>query len=180
MVRRIACSLMVFACLNLQGQKPKISTPKRNTVFVDAGGQSVYTSISFDRLLNVDKKVKRSFTFGFGVLPLKNYSFVCVPMSYNFLFSKNNHHLDVGAGMTLVSETWNDFSYNLMYLSPKASYRYQRTSGGPFCKVSFVPVMLGIINYSFDTTGPYYNSIFRNTDGDAMYLWLGLGTGWTF
>jgi hypothetical protein len=173
--------LVLFVCLNVSGQEIKRdSLVKRNTLFLDVGGQSVYASVSYDRLLRVNKKINRSFSCGLALLPYKGYFFLSIPTSYNFLFGKNNHHFEVGAGITVMSESYGRRSDNLIFLSPKASYRYQRPNGGLFFKFSFVSSILGVINYSFRSTDLFYNSIFYNPDNIRSYLWFEPGIGWTF
>lgn len=163
-------------------QENKLVTPlKRNTIFLEVGGQSLYASVSYDRLFRVDKKIKTSVSSGLAILPLKGYFFISVPTSFNVIFGQKNHHLELGAGMTVLSESYNDRTYNLLYFSPKIAYRFQRPIGGPFARVSFVPIMLGAENYSFTHSVYFYhNSIIYNPDNDGLYWWFGLSAGWTF
>jgi len=179
---RNLCFLFLFLSLNICGQENNVVTPlKRNTLFLEVGGQSLYASISYDRLFRMDKKTKTSVTCGLALLPLKGYFFISTPISYNFLFGQKNHHLELGPGLTFISESYNNRTYSLLYFSPKIAYRFQRPTGGLFFRFSFVPTMFGVENYSIRrSTDLYYNSIIYNPDNDGLNWWFGLGVGWTF
>lgn len=174
--------LLLLSSLNILGQQTNKSIlTKRNSLFLEVGGQSLYASVSYDRLFRTDHKIKNSITCGLFVLPLKGFFFISVPVSYNFIFGQKNHHLELGPGVNFLSESYGKPSYNLLYFSPKVAYRFQKPNGGLFLRFSFVPVMLGVQNYSSRRSiGLYYNSIIYNPDNDGLHWWFGLAVGATF
>ncbi|MEQ1734646.1 MAG: hypothetical protein ABL940_13295 [Bacteroidia bacterium] len=66
-------------------QKP---TVKRNTVYVEAFGQGIYNSLSYDRLYRTNHKIKTSVNAGITLVPLTDYFVVATPVAYNFCLVK--------------------------------------------------------------------------------------------
>ena len=174
--------ILFFLFSDICAQEIKVATlARRNTIFLEVGGQSLYASVSYDRIFRLDKKIKTSITCGLAMLPAKGYFFVSAPISFNFIFGQKNHHLELGPGLTFLSESYNNRNYSLIYFSPKIAYRFQRPTGGLFVRFSFVPTMLGVEHYSISrSTDLYHNSIIYNPDNDSLNWWFGLGVGWTF
>ena len=131
---------------------------RRNTIYADWFGQSVFYSLNYDRLIRVNKKVKRSFSIGLGFWPSEWISVMAsVPISYNFVFGNKNGHLELGFGLTMftkeeyrntyidVYDNHYDYSYvvrrdyNLLIFS-KIGYRYQKVRGGIFFRAYFSPM----------------------------------------
>jgi hypothetical protein len=151
------------------GQKKMTDTvsivPKRNTIYIELGGQSLIGSLNYDRLFRVNKKVKTSFSAGFGTFG--DYTkggydeYYSLPLSYNFLFGKKNSHLELGIGIVIFAEAYlEDYSYDIKYptyiqgndfytnqidiatyITPKIGYRFQKPKGGFFFKVAFTPLL---------------------------------------
>lgn len=173
-------------------QNVNIIVPKRNTFYLEAFGQGIFNSLSFDRLYRTNKKIKTSLTIGITIWNPKNstehYSAFGAPVSYNWIFGKNNHHLELGAGLSYMKITQQfDYGYDtktyadhLIYFTPKVSYRYQVPEGGLFFRLSLTPPIGLMTKTSFG--GEYYlnNAYTPNKESYALYpLWLGMSLGWT-
>jgi hypothetical protein len=139
---------------------------KRNTIYFEAFGQGLYNSLSFDRLYNVEKKVKTSFSSGVTIIPHPDLLVLGAPVSFNALLGKKCHYLETGIGFTVLyirqnrisaSEYFtdqgglvrtNDFiGYSddfFSFFTPKIGYRFQKPGGGIFFRLSFTPPVAGI------------------------------------
>ncbi|MBA2612675.1 MAG: hypothetical protein H0U95_11925 [Bacteroidetes bacterium] len=170
--------------------------PKRNTIYLEAYGQGVYNSLSFDRLYRLDKKVRTSFTAGLTFLPLLHRPAemlaIGTPVSYNWLFGQKRSHLELGIGLTFLSLTKRTnsdiepamYSTNsFLYLTPKISYRFQNPNGGLFFRVSFAPTVALWSRERYRSLA--YNDLLRQADnpipgsGDMIFPWPGFSLGYT-
>jgi len=185
-MKKVIIYFVIFFTPTLSiGQKTNDTIFKRNTIYAEFRGQAVLYSLSYDRLYHINRKIKTSFTMGLEVIPPGGLDFYLgVPLSYNFLFGKNNHHLELGIGFTVlmdyvgVSET--DY---LSYFTAKIGYRYQRPKGGIFLRATFTP-MVAFVNlyyehqhkasYSFE----YFSDVAQTTY--PAYPWGGISIGYTF
>jgi hypothetical protein len=162
-------NLMKTIALTLLSLLPLLSTAqdtlpsptvKRNTVYVEAFGQGIYNSLSYDRLYRTNHKIKTSVNAGITLVPITDYFVVATPVAYNFLFGKKSHHLELGLGFTamytkakldwsrIVFDDFSDQSPSSLldyyrgysyYISPKIGYRFQQAKGGFFMVVNFTP-----------------------------------------
>jgi hypothetical protein len=182
---------------------------KRNTIYIEAFGQGLYNSFTFDRLYNVDKKIKTSFSAGLTTIPHPELFVVGTPVSYNFLFGQKNHHLELGIGITPMylrqgridcSESVTDangviqtnsfvgYQNNFYsYFTPKIGYRFQKNTGGFFFRFTFTPSVAGINAIGGVQGG---NLIKRNQEiqyfkyaaffePNKIFPWAGISIGWT-
>lgn len=166
-----------------------INPIRRNTIYGEVFGQGFFGSLNYDRLFNVDKHVMNSFSAGFIFAPKSagfgDGMYLGVPVSYNWLFGKSSHHLELGLGFTFMATQGfasNRFENFYTYLTPKVGYRYQRPGGGFFFKAAFTP-MIGLMNV--DTNGPGVPgtvTLFKNAAGvgNGVFPWLGLSIGYSF
>lgn len=171
-------------------QKKSTNFPiERNTIYAETFGQGFCYSLNYDRLFNVEKKVFNSFTVGMTYAPKKlefgDGSYFGIPVSYNWLFGKKSHHLELGVGFTgmLVNSS---YGYNTntfyTYLTPKIGYRFQRPQGGLFLKVTATP-MIDLISFRKQEGGPIrLNSVFSDVAGLGYraFPWPGFSIGYTF
>lgn len=198
------CPLLAFGQENV-----KTENLKRNSVYVEAFGQGLYNSVSFDRLYRIDKKVRTSFSVGLTLIPHPQLLVAGVPVSYNYIFGRRSHHLELGMGFTAMylrskiyeSESYldqngveqrNDFIGHqtnfYSFFTPKIGYRYQRPNGGFFMRLTLTPPVAGI-NWIGDTKGSSHDRI---DDSDVEYFssaaffsdykifpWAGISIGWT-
>lgn len=195
----------------LYGQK-RAEAPefKRNSIYVEAFGQGLYNSFSFDRLYNVDKKIKTSMSAGLTIVPSTSLFVLATPVSYNYIFGQKNHHLELGIGFTAmylrlgkisVSESITDAngvqqtnsftgcSHNFYsYFTPKIGYRFQKPGGGLFLRLTLTPTMAGI-NSIGGTQGGKFIKEGRETqyfksaaffEPYKIFPWAGISIGWTF
>ena len=191
------------------GQENLASTEiKRNSIYFEAFGQGLYNSFSFDRLYNVDKKIKTSFSAGLTIIPHPELFVLGVPVSYNYLFGQKSHHLELGIGFTAMylrqgrisasegyidnnglSQT-NDFVGHsndfYSFITPKIGYRFQKSSGGIFLRLTLTPPIAGI-NRIGGIKGGKYNSGWTSTEyftsaaffDYRAFPWAGFSIGWT-
>ena len=166
-MRNLVLAITTMFILNVvvAQQKTELNLPKRNTLYFEVFGQGLYNSFAFDRLYKIDKKIKTSFTAGLTIIPSNELFVLALPLSYNFIFGKNNHHLELGFGITpmLLRSTYNaetsftdisGTSYNekfighstnyYLYPTPKIGYRFQKANGGFFFRITLTPPIAGI------------------------------------
>jgi hypothetical protein len=109
-----------------------------------------------------------------------------IPISYNWIFGKKSHHLEVGIGLTslIVNPNSNMVSDFYTYLTPKIGYRYQRPNGGLFLRATVTPMIdiLNVRTYTFGNEKSRNFSSFNNVVGlgYAVFPWPGLSIGYTF
>ena len=205
----IILTIVFLSPIILFGQEiDNISKIKRNSIYFEAFGQGLYNSFSFDRLYNVDKKIKTSFSAGLTIIPHPELFVLGVPVSYNYLFGQKNHHLELGIGFTamylrqgriIASEGYidnnglpqtnnfegysNDF---YSFFTPKIGYRFQKTNGGLFLRLTLTPPIAGI-NKIGDLKGGKYSSGWTNIEyfksaaffNSPAFPWAGISIGWT-
>jgi len=205
----IIATIAIFSTINSFGQEiNKTSEIKRNSIYVEAFGQGLYNSFSFDRLYNTDKKVKTSFSSGITIIPHPELFVLGVPISYNFIFGQKNNHLELGIGFTAMylrqgrinaSEGITDLNGNTKtnsfvgyennfytYFTPKIGYRFQKNTGGLFLRVTLTPSIAGI-NSIGETQGGKFVKQSRQTEyftsaaffGYRAFPWAGISIGWT-
>lgn len=61
---------------------------KRNSICIEAFGQGLYNSFSFERIYSVNKKIKTTFSKGLTIIPHPKLFVLGLPVSYNYLFGK--------------------------------------------------------------------------------------------
>ena len=163
----------------------------RNSIFAEAFGQGFCWSVNYDRLLNVDRKVKNSYSIGVVYVPKSvgfgDGTYYGIPFSYNWLFGKKNHHLELGVGVTslIVDPYWahNVTSY-YTYMTPKIGYRYQRSQGGLFFRATATSMidLLNVSVYKYDDLTVRHFSTLNDVAGlgYAIFPWPGMSIGYTF
>ena len=187
----------------------EISTIKKNTIFLEAGGQSLFYSLNYDRLFRIHKKIQNSFECGFSILPHYKYLdfdyIISTPISCNFLIGKSNNKLEIGIGLTamFIGNYWtsnpdmhdsysnheiNYYEENTRSIdfSPKLGYRFQKAEGGFFFRATLTPMLpLGHssvkkeLNFDEYPIHHFNDKISSFTTRD-FYYWMGISLGWTF
>ncbi len=150
--------------------------PKRNSFYLELGGQGLLNSLWYDRLYRVDKKIKTSLSIGFMVQPRfegANYFTAGIPIAGNILLGKKSHHLELGIGITVLA---NRNGYLFSYLNPKIGYRFQRPNGGFFFRAGIIPIV-----YRFDKYGSHYYDFTTNyADWEITpIIWYSISFGYT-
>ena len=131
-----------------------------NTVFGEMGGSALLWSFNYDRMVTDKISVRAgfgSFTFGsdissdMGGEVESKIAIKMFPITVNYLLGKNNHKIEVGAGMTLFSVE-GEFDLAGLSMSSEGSlfipagvlaYRYQRSNGGLFFRIGVAPLFIG-------------------------------------
>ncbi len=202
---------VLFCSLSVTSQDTLFLNPPmaRNSVYLEVFGQGLYNSLSYDRILFPEFRVKHSATIGLTFIPPIGYmQVVAIPVSYNFIFGQRKHHLELGLGFTpmifkeigiqstfyeqdnfgtVTSVTEKVDNVNLFfYLTPKIGYRFQKPEGGFFFRATLTPPVAGINIWRYNSTSSYsqspYTELFTNAAffGSRIYPWAGLSFGYTF
>ncbi|MCX6189242.1 MAG: hypothetical protein NTW54_06530 [Bacteroidetes bacterium] len=195
-MKKLVFSLFVnlFATLIFAQTESSSLMPQRNSAYIEIFGQGLNSSFTFDRLYRLNKKVKSSFSIGLVIVPKFEHfgegGYLGVPISYNFLFGKKNHHLELGMGLTVLGLSSGFAGEGLTkvisyysYFTPKIGYRFQKPQGGLFFRIGLAP-MIAFINYAtFGGLSDYRNFEYFNNVVDLGYRvfpWPGMSFGYTF
>jgi hypothetical protein len=75
---------------------------KRNSLYFEIGGQSIFYSVNYDKLIHVREKIQTSFTVGASIVPKNTFCDfgISTPVSYNLILGKSTHKFVVGIGLT--------------------------------------------------------------------------------
>ena len=176
-----------------------MSLPKRNSIYIEAFGQGLLNSISYDRLYRSSKKIKSSVTAGVTIMPSIGISdfYMGGQLSYGFLYTIKNHHIELGLGLNfLMDQVENGVDYlgeegvetnYFLYFTPKLGYRFQRKQGGIFFRVTFTPLIafinrVGAISVGNELVVNPRTEIFSNvvSFGNKVFPWGGVSIGYTF
>lgn len=148
-MKRFAIILFIIVSFSLVGQNKSDDTthlPKRNTIYLELGGNGIFGSLGYDRLFRLNKKIKTSFSFGvsiFGDFKSTEYDeYYGIPLSFNFLFGKKKHHLELGIGIAVFAEVY------LTYNDPSNAIYVTQTSWGNTSSYPITP----------NTIKPFYSN----------------------
>lgn len=194
MKKTVCLTFLCFCFSTAFGQEKSLSGAlKRNTIHAEAFGQGFCWSLDYDRLFNTEKRIINSFTVGLVYVPKSiqfgEGTYYGIPISYNWLFGKKNHHLELGIGLTslVVRKEYGDPVVSLSsytYLTPKIAYRYQRHQGGLFFKATATLMvdLLSTTTYNFSGEAYRVFSTMNNVAGldYPVFPWPGLSIGYTF
>ncbi|MES2798464.1 MAG: hypothetical protein V4638_00480 [Bacteroidota bacterium] len=180
---------------------------KKNTVYLEFLGQGLINSLSYDRVIHAKGSHMGSITAGVGFWYFPAFQGTNLSFSYNHLFGKTSHKLEIGLALSNIylrganfnnfgkkeSEDVNIYSDNFfMMLVPKLGYRYQQPKGGFFARATLTP-LIGLYCYYGKKKAKYlydnqvldeaYEETFPNTRPFSPWLvspWGGISVGWTF
>ena len=152
------------------------SVEHKNAVYVEFGGNGIFNSINFDRLLNPQSlNNKLSLRIGAGFYKSANDSSIIttVPFEINYWPGKSNLHLELGVGYTPsfghrtykkdnIVYAEKDFDSNIIL---RAGVRYQEKDGKILLRCGLTPVIYK--NY-------YDNGKIK------IQLWGGIAVGFVF
>lgn len=152
------------------------TTLKKNSVFVEIGGNAIIYSINYDRLIDVSTKFKLSTRIGIhytNKFPLQYYRTLCIPIEISGLYSiyGSKHFVEIGSGLSYLNsyDRITDHTEDIIILALRLGYRFQKPEGGLFVKIGFVPL--------------YDWLVFNPDPAVPHHTWLlsgGLGIGYTF
>jgi len=117
---------------------------KQNSIYLEAGGISIYGSVNYERYIINRPKFMMATTLGLGLTPsfdfyYKSVNFTnsisesyldwSIPLRNNFIFFDRNHHLEIGFGF-MITNYWDYYLQNnnkyLSHYNGYMGYRYQR------------------------------------------------------
>ena len=197
-------SLFLFVFLlvsaDVFGRKDSVAVqPARNTIYLEAFGQGLLNSLSFDRLYRADKKINSSLSAGITIMPSIGISdfYSGAQMSYVFLYPIKNHHIECGLGINyLLDEVKNGVNYEgdnvieknqYLYFTPRLGYRFQRSQGGIFFRITFTPLIafvnrVGAISVDHEKVVNPRTEWFSNvvSFGNKAFPWGGVSIGYTW
>jgi hypothetical protein len=195
----IYLGLLLLPILSFGQKDSSRSLPARNSIYIEAFGQGLLNSLSYDRLYRTHKKIKSSVSAGVTVMPGIGTGdfYLGSQLSYNFLFTMKNHHLELGLGLNfLMDEVENGVDYRgesgiernyYLYFTPKLGYRFQRPQGGIFFRVTFTPLVafmnrVGEISVGNMQVVHSRYEFFTNvvSFGNRAFPWGGVSIGYTF
>jgi hypothetical protein len=195
----LSCILTAtFACYGQVAGDSTHILPARNTFYIEAFGQGLLNSLSYDRLFRTDKKTTHSVSAGITWVPVIGIGdfYSGMQVSYNFLFSLKNHHLELGAGLNALmdretigveylGEKGIQKNY-YTYLTPKLGYRFQRSHGGIFFRLTFTPLFAllnksGQVKVGDEVVIHARSEFFTNvvSFGNRTFPWGGVSIGYT-
>jgi hypothetical protein len=172
-------------------QQPSNTNAKMNSIYAEAFGQGFCYSLNYDRVLKTKSNIKHSVSIGLLYVPkvigFGDGVYFGIPISYNLLLGKKSHRFELGLGLTnmLVNPFFNNgVSTYYMCLTPKVGYRFQKTNGGLFLKVT-ANLLIDVFNVQ---SYKYENGVSRITSslydvfgvGYPIFPWPGIGVGYTF
>ncbi len=124
---------------------------RRNTFFLELGGNTWFYSLNYDRILLNRDKWKLSGRVGSMYMPsfkAENRHMVGVPLEISYLRGRGKHFLEIGLGVTTTYDTYPLSETRIRELAvvgvPRIGYRYQKPEGGLFFKTGFTP-MAGLL-----------------------------------
>ncbi|MCH7413640.1 hypothetical protein MM213_09100 [Belliella sp. R4-6] len=176
---------MIFQ-LHLYAQEEADIFTAKNSVYVELGGNSLFYSLNYSRILHQHDRLKISGSAGFsffkqsggdqisGVSP---YWSPLLPVEITAFWGRSCHHLEVGTGGTFYSSRTLEFNpdassnfqenKSLEAIIPlRIGYRYQQPKGGFFFRVGYTPGF----NLSFSSQNPV----------EFHPLWGGISLGKSF
>ena len=148
---------------------------------MELGGNGVFYSLNYDRMLVVKEKWKVAGRAGISYFndhiffketnPRNLYTF---PLEVSYLRGKQNHYLELGLGITPGFESYPESSFENENkpetpFTVRIGYRYQKRQGGFFLKTGFTP---------FFTIYSKSERQQHNSKGNLMPF-LGLALGYT-
>lgn len=177
----LACAFLIGLCANAQ----KDSLVAKNTVYLEALGNSHIASLSYERLFNV-KKLKFALSLGMIIYPERiigvpksktdlMYPFI-LPAQISFLYGKRKQ-FETGIGVTLINinydvnfyEGFTEVYKDYMAMIKLFGLRFQKKGGGG---------LFGRLNINFSYT--FYTTNPNGSYHKINFLWPGASIGYTF
>ncbi|TDG35477.1 hypothetical protein EZJ43_12680 [Pedobacter changchengzhani] len=161
---------------------------RKNTINVELGGNAVFYSINYERLIKLSANVKLSPRVGVMYLPLshiksnRDYGNINIPIELNGFWARNSESKnfpEIGLGLTFISlkdgYTLNNAgveqsNYKMGRVAlVRAGYRHQKPEGGLMYRAG---VLVRLTQDDFS----------RSRVGDDLFykIWPGFSIGYTF
>ena len=131
---------------------------KRNTFFLEAGGNTFFYSLNYDRQLKVTEKWRLAGRVGVmyvNTFKHPNRNMFAIPIEFSYLRGKQSNFFEVGLGLTGFYDHYNFNDLSLPIRENQVSelslmtvlrigYRHQKQEGGLFYRFGFTP-MAGVV-----------------------------------
>lgn len=122
---------------------------KKNSLYLELGGNSLLYSFTFDNLVRVSDNTKLALGAGFEYVTSYTVNdnelgaTFCVIPSANLLFGKNSHHLETGLAC------FAGIGKGGLIPSARIGYRFQPNNGGLVFRIGYTPMLIdGISHYA--------------------------------
>jgi hypothetical protein len=142
----VFAAFLLLAATASFAQSP-VHSIRRNTFFLELGGNTMSYSLNYDRILLSRDKWKLSGRVGALYQPLfqvSNRLMVGVPLEVSYLRGSGKHFVEVGLGGTVTYDTYPLSETRVRDLAVmgvfRVGYRHQKPEGGFFYKVGFTPL----------------------------------------
>jgi hypothetical protein len=160
---------LLFLCgikIEAQSLKPmperllEVKTISRQAVNFEMGGNGLFYTLNYDRLLFQSDYYRSGFRIGFGIFPFTSEiestrAVLFIPVELNNLFGPKKHHLELSIGVTYN----NLLQGSEFWMTGRVGYRMQGANGGFFFRAGMV------LNYI-----PFANpALFRNRLNDFYF-----------
>ena len=177
----LACALLIGLFANAQ----KDSLTARNTIYLEAGGNSLVFALNYDRTFRINKY---SFSFSAGLFlhprritgrPINYFQLMhlaCIPLQLNFLYGKSNQ-FESGIGIFITNgDNYNideftnlvDVNNDFIGMIKILGYRIQKRNGGFFGRIN--------VNFMFPLFSTNKSGVFIERIG----FWPGASIGYIF
>ncbi len=126
----------------------------KNALYGELGGNGIYYSFNYDRILYQKNAFALSGRIGFSMYPRDQFThfFPVLPLEVNALFGKSKHHLEVGLGITphqeyrfridqtegTIERAGREVNW---FNTVRLGYRYQKPKGGLLFRAGFTPIL---------------------------------------
>jgi len=90
--------LLIFLFTKVSAQD---STIHRNSTYLELGGNGLWYSFNYDRIIKTKEKCYFSSRLGFSYLGNSDSSGMTLPLTASYLFGKNKSFFELGGGPTL-------------------------------------------------------------------------------
>ena len=125
-------------------QKDIVTDRPPQAVYLNLGGASPLIGVFYDRRF-ANRVNGFGFSTGLGYWGSSDGSVFSIPLSFNYLFGKQTHFIEMAAGTTYVtsSEDFFDTDESGFIHHINLGYRHQPTRGGFFFRGGYSPLFFG-------------------------------------
>lgn len=171
--------LTLFANGTYAQRKAYRHAPKKikkvHTLFLEGGGNGIYGSINYDRVINFSS-FALSLRAGLGAYPSSNVNtnaiYPVLPIEVSTLWGKKTHFIEAGVGIStlyLYKTNGQDKPRYIFLGFARIGYRLQKDSGF-FFKAGFTPIFAGFS----------LNEANSNQQNFRFLPWVGVAVGEAF
>ncbi|AHM61553.1 hypothetical protein D770_16495 [Flammeovirgaceae bacterium 311] len=159
-LKPIICTTFLVLAVSLQllAQKEAAPFTAKNAVYLELGGNGVFYSLNYERMVYQKGMFKSAARIGFSTFPkkieteTKTYWNAALPLELLGLIGRSKHHLEFGVGYTpyyyadtkfeVGSRGFEFDRYRFTAIVPfRIGYRYQNPDGGFLFRVGYMPTM---------------------------------------